>query len=843
AFQRTIQDAKIADGTYVGNPATVGEIKKDLAAIGVTVPDVPKKIVAGTAVKNLARTTPRAIPKERTPAVKKPSAVKGKPAVSKYAEIGSVKNVAEQPAQKLPEYVLRKKIANADEEIADLELRLKNAEKKGDADTAIWANARIMTERRKIADAEKALLTHPNVLARNNAPVTAKISPTRKPKKPTYPAYHGDPGDWKPKGAGNPPKDFLDGDDPKKFESKPPISPTLSASKFASEPKDNIVVENNTRNNSPFINSLTANIMRQGNPNFGETPYTVKTTVEFPSGKEGQSTDDINTVRSLLGTHSPEELIAMVRQEQSQQAGEEKRRIKAAPEVLSDGDKTPSSRARVTELETRIAELDATVQKPIETLAGAPENEAQNTAEDERTPAPPAFSARELRAREFAKNVSDRTHLLPFDTITVQGTDGTIENDWVIQYVDPYTNEVIARKRDGADVLTKTISIDEAERLNPRAEVSAQQAPAEAARENGAGQPPANQEMPQVPEAQTPARGPQSNEQAPPAGGGRPPEGPPAGVAFQREVAETFEQERTRGQRIGSWLKERAKGLFTFGWWETHIAEKVRVGTKVVGRDLEAQSRLVRQEEGLLSEEEALAETTRMRELFAMSNMEAPSAGQYEGVSRLVTSEKIAANRHIEDTMAADAIRQIEERFHDTKRYDGTPAITPESLRAIEDRIRNSVGAMRRGQADDDILNFTRRVRGALDKDWWKRYIATGVEMVLAAAAFKFVASYAAGAFGGADPTSAIQGAKEMMRPLKDTIWGEAKRILIEQGVPNPTDSQVMDVSKVIAGDSGVGVGEWDMTGSPIDTNMKAGTLLHIGKAVALAARMVAGTP
>ena len=72
---------------------------------------------------------------------------------------------------------------------------------------------------------------------------------------------------------------------------------------------------------------------------------------------------------------------------------------------------------------------------------------------------------------------------------------------------------------------------------------------------------------------------------------------------------------------------------------------------------------------------------------------------------------------------------------------------------------------------------------------------------------------------------------------------GEAKRILIEQGVPNPTDSQVMDVSKVIAGDSGVGVGEWDMTGSPIDTNMKAGTLLHIGKAVALAARMVAGTP
>ena len=109
AFQRTIQDAKIADGTYVGNPATVGEIKKDLAAIGVTVPDVPKKIVAGTAVKNLARTTPRAIPKERTPAVKKPSAVKGKPAVSKYAEIGSVKKCRRATRAKIAGICVEKK--------------------------------------------------------------------------------------------------------------------------------------------------------------------------------------------------------------------------------------------------------------------------------------------------------------------------------------------------------------------------------------------------------------------------------------------------------------------------------------------------------------------------------------------------------------------------------------------------------------------------------------------------------------------------------------------------------------------------------------------------------------
>ena len=103
---------------------------------------------------------------------------------------------------------------------------------------------------------------------------------------------------------------------------------------------------------------------------------------------------------------------------------------------------------------------------------------------------------------------------------------------------------------------------------------------------------------------------------------------------------------------------------------------------------------------------------------------------------------------------------------------------------------------MRRGQADDDILNFTHRVRGARIRIG-ERYIATGVEMVLAAAAFKFVASYARGRiWRRGSHIGNPRRARNDAPAGKIRYGGEAKRILIEQGVPNPTDSQVMDVSK-----------------------------------------------
>lgn len=718
AFQKTIRERKEAAGTYAGNPKTPPEIKKDLAKLGVTTPEKP---VAGPVV-------------ERKPAPPR------KDDKSTFAEI-------------LPEYVLRKKIANAEKEITSLELRLRNAKGRGDADTAIWANARIIGEKRKIEEAKETLFTHPNVTARNKkAPVAGSSGRKPKPKTATYNAGSttGDPDDWKTEDVMG--KDPFDGHNPKK--------PSSDASNTNLPPIPHRNIANNPGgskiNTNPFINTaVTANTTRQGNTNFGETPYTVKTTVEFPGDNSiiEHNITDTDTVRLLLGTHSPEELIAMIRSEQANKVGEEKRRIEVALEVLGDGDKTPSSRARITELEARLAELDA---------VGKNESAAQPQETPVSPDVPPQQPAPEQPTQQPAV---------------------------------PITPE------------------------------QPTQQPAV----------PITPESPPTPEVQ-------QEEMIAGGGGGRPPEGPPAGVAFQREVAETFERERTTGQRTGSRLMERLKGFFTLGWWEVHVAEKFRVATRDVGRDISAQSRLIRQEEGLLSEEDARDEANRMRELFRIAGLEAPTERQYEQLSQIVTSEKVANNRGMEDRIVSDALRSLEERLRRTKTYGGENMVAPERLRAVEERIRNSIRAQRRGQADEDILNFTRRIRGALDPEWYKRYVAAGVEMVLGAVALKWVATYAVGNFfGGFDPTTTVEFAKEATRNLKDTIWGEAKRILIEKGVPAPVDSQIMELSKVIATDSKVGVSEWNIPGTPLDVHGKAGMLLHVGRALAMAARIAGG--
>ena len=56
-----------------------------------------------------------------------------------------------------------------------------------------------------------------------------------------------------------------------------------------------------------------------------------------------------------------------------------------------------------------------------------------------------------------------------------------------------------------------------------------------------------------------------------------------------------------------------------------------------------------------------------------------------------------------------------------------------------------------------------------------------------------------------------------------------------------PTDGQIMEVSKAIAEANNIGVQEWGLSGSPMDTAMQQGHLLKLGQAAGIIARLVAG--
>lgn len=74
-------------------------------------------------------------------------------------------------------------------------------------------------------------------------------------------------------------------------------------------------------------------------------------------------------------------------------------------------------------------------------------------------------------------------------------------------------------------------------------------------------------------------------------------------------------------------------------------------------------------------------------------------------------------------------------------------------------------------------------------------------------------------------------GAEEVVAiGMKDHVWGETKRFLIELGLSNPSDADIMKYAKIVAEESGVAVREWGLSGKILDTEMPAGFLLKFGR-------------
>ena len=81
-------------------------------------------------------------------------------------------------------------------------------------------------------------------------------------------------------------------------------------------------------------------------------------------------------------------------------------------------------------------------------------------------------------------------------------------------------------------------------------------------------------------------------------------------------------------------------------------------------------------------------------------------------------------------------------------------------------------------------------------------------------------------AAAGAEKVVAKGGGEKVLEwGMKDHVWGETKRFLIQKGV-DPTDSNILKYAKMVAQDSGVAVKEWGLRSGILDTQMPGGYLL-----------------
>lgn len=379
-----------------------------------------------------------------------------------------------------------------------------------------------------------------------------------------------------------------------------------------------------------------------------------------------------------------------------------------------------------------------------------------------------------------------------------------------------------------------------------------------------------------------------------------------ARAAFEEENGQDVieQQEAEKGPRWSDWFKERTKGFLTFGWWEVHQAEKVRMAGKKAQAEISQGANYLEKEENL-SHDEAWEEAEKMQEVFREEKKEPESLSKedYNRVSEKISAEKVIANEQVEETIVKRSLEEIEKRMAGYKGYNGEEyKLPPEKRAEIEQKIRGGLRAVRQGQVEKDMIKFAKMVRESLDQNWYKRYVAGGIEAALGFAGVKWLVVPAIDSFtkvktvqaaertivgakhltgmgkeavsssagspaldigssvGAPSPAAvpdfdlpydhglsselpeapgqAVEAATEATKKLKGSLWQMSKDLLREKGLVNPTDGQIMEVTKQLVADNNVGVNRWGIIGRILDTKMPVGMAIKVGKAALVAARL-----
>ncbi len=328
----------------------------------------------------------------------------------------------------------------------------------------------------------------------------------------------------------------------------------------------------------------------------------------------------------------------------------------------------------------------------------------------------------------------------------------------------------------------------------------------------------------------------------------------PLSPADKEHLLRSFSQENSEkkeGKNWWGWIKERAKGLATFGFWEFHQAERFRSNKKEVAGEIAEQAEKIRKTENL-SLEDALEEAQIMRMMAQGANVEKMEAADYERYSQIVSGHKIEENnKHIEATVAK-ASADLKKRLVKYRDEFGKVVTNDEAVMAnFESGLRTSLLEQQNGQKLSDAKEFNKVITERLDPKYWKRYVYGALETLLAAGGLQLAVNglsmpnwwlgkktvdttmdVVGGGNPGPENTFIGPQLPEGDESMHNTIWRTSKEWLAKHGVPNPTDKEVMDLSKQVAVDNDIGVKEWGIAGNPLDTGMEQGHILKFGGAM-----------
>jgi hypothetical protein len=286
----------------------------------------------------------------------------------------------------------------------------------------------------------------------------------------------------------------------------------------------------------------------------------------------------------------------------------------------------------------------------------------------------------------------------------------------------------------------------------------------------------------------------------------------------------------TPGEQARKFARERIAGLMTLSYSEWRNAEQVRYYTAQVAKKFSHEF-----EGGHLG----LARKYRDNELFRKDLVDSAIGHLEENLGSVKFLKRVKTYR---GELIADVIK----------------AKSQEIRTLLSKELEDAAN----GQREVDAKALQKKLRDAIDPEYWKRYVWGSVELVAAAsgvgyfmqlksagAAAKGVGAKIAGkevarravtrstaeavsqianaateatGFTGPDTPEALSDARE----ISHSIWNTVKQFYLDRGV-NPTNRQILAASKEIAQANDVSVPEWNIKGSVSARRLARGVVLR----------------
>lgn len=179
------------------------------------------------------------------------------------------------------------------------------------------------------------------------------------------------------------------------------------------------------------------------------------------------------------------------------------------------------------------------------------------------------------------------------------------------------------------------------------------------------------------------------------------------------------------------WVKDRLKGLGTFGIAEFHAADTFRRETREGARRLESAAREGVRRTRYLASEEAADEGARMQErLEQVPDREAVGLEAYDIISAEVTAEKEAENRKFVEELLDVELDRLQSTLGSARGAAGRP-VSEESFALLRQGLQNELLARERGVFEAEQRAIAQAIRERVDPQYWFRYVYGSLESAI----------------------------------------------------------------------------------------------------------------